>query len=152
MNGNTATLEDFLDVQYLDYFPKMMKTIWNFLQQNGIQKPLWLGETSSAYGSGAKGISDRYVAGFLWLDKLGMAAYYNYQVIIRQTFYNGCYAIIGHDLYPNPDFWISALYKTLVSPKVCSTADYRGDFPIRSSTYVCMYTYLLGSTNYEKRI
>ena len=95
----------------------MVKTIGTFLQQNGIQKPLWLGETSSAYSGGAKGISDRYVAGFLWLDKLGLAAYYNYQVVIRQTFFHGCYALIGKDLYPNPDFWISALYKTLVSTK-----------------------------------
>ena len=39
------------------------------------------------------------------------------QVIIRQTFYHGCYAMIGEDLYPNPDFWISALYKRLVSTK-----------------------------------
>ena len=118
LNGHTATLEDFLDVQHLDYFPKMVKTVGTFLQQNDIQKPLWLGETSSAYGGGAKGISDRYVAAFLWLDKLGIAAYYNYQVVIRQTFFHGCYALIGKDLYPNPDFWISALYKTLVSTKV----------------------------------
>ena len=38
-------------------------------------------------------------------------------VIIRQTFYHGCYAMVGEDLYPNPDFWISALYKRLVSTK-----------------------------------
>ena len=48
----------------------------------------------------------------------GLAALHNYQVIIRQTFYHGCYALIGEDLYPNPDFWLSALYKTLVSDKV----------------------------------
>ena len=62
----------------------------------------------------------RYVGGFLWLDKLGQAALYNYQVIIRQTFYHGCYALLGEDLLPNPDFWISALYKKLVSTKVCT--------------------------------
>ena len=106
LNGHTATLEDFLDVQHLDYFPKMVKTVGTFLQQNDIQKPLWLGETSSAYGGGAKGISDRYVAAFLWLDKF------------VKHFFHGCYALIGKDLYPNPDFWISALYKTLVSTKV----------------------------------
>ena len=48
----------------------------------------------------------------------GLAALHDYQVIIRQTFYHGCYALIGEDLYPNPDFWLSALYKTLVSDKV----------------------------------
>ena len=52
------------------------------------------------------------------MDKLGQSALHNYQVIIRQTFYHGCYAMIGEDLNPNPDFWISALYKRLVSTKV----------------------------------
>ena len=58
----------------------MVDTIGTFLRQNGIKKPIWLGETSSAYGGGAFGLSDRYVAGFLWLDKLGLAALHNYQI------------------------------------------------------------------------
>lgn len=28
-------------------------------------KPVWLGETSSAYGGGAVGLSDTFVAGFM---------------------------------------------------------------------------------------
>ncbi len=55
----------------------------------------------------------RYVAGFLWLDKLGTAALYGHSVVIRQTFYHGCYAMIGEDLLPNPDFWLSVLHKKL---------------------------------------
>ena len=38
--------------------------------------------------------------------------------MIRQTFYHGCYALIGEDGFPNPDYWISALYKKVVSNKV----------------------------------
>ena len=64
----------------------------------------------------------RYVTTFNWLDKLGQSALHNYQVIIRQTFYHGCYALIDEKLEPNPDFWISALYKKLVGTKVKSVS------------------------------
>ena len=60
LDGHTAKLQDFLSVQRLDYFAKMMNTIQRFLDENGIKKPIWLGETSSAYGGGAHGLSDRY--------------------------------------------------------------------------------------------
>ena len=54
----------------------------------------------------------------MWLNKLGAAAAAGQSVVIRQTFYHGHYALIGEDLQPNPDFWISALYKKLVGRKV----------------------------------
>ena len=52
-----------LDVERLNYFPKMIQTVGNFMKKRNIQKPLWLGETSSAWGSGAPGLSDRYLKG-----------------------------------------------------------------------------------------
>ena len=85
LNGHTATLQDFLDVQPLDYLPRMFLTVQQFLKKKNISRPLWLGETSSAYGGGAHGLSDRYVGGFLWLDKLGKSttiAQYNPVVFI----------------------------------------------------------------------
>lgn len=56
----------------------------------------------------------RFVSGFLWLDKLGLAAASGYRVVIRQTFFHGCYALVGEDAVPNPDYWLSLLHKRLV--------------------------------------
>ena len=70
------------------------------------------------FSAGAHNLSDRYVSGFLWLDKLGTAALNGYGVVLRQSFYHGCYALIGEDLRPNPDFWVSAIFKRIVGRKV----------------------------------
>lgn len=54
----------------------------------------------------------------MWLDKLGYSSKTRVQVVIRESFYYGHYALIGYDLNPNPDWWISVIYKKLVSGKV----------------------------------
>ncbi|XP_015776766.1 PREDICTED: heparanase-like [Acropora digitifera] len=80
--------------------------------------PIWLGETSSASGGGDAGISDRYLGGFLWLDKLGLAAQQGYKVVIRQSLFGGSYSLDGRDMEPNPDYWLSLLHKNLFGTKV----------------------------------
>ena len=120
LNGHSCTIKDFLNITVFNSLKSDIMALSKFVGKKGINLPMWLGETSSAYGGGSPGLSDRYVAGFLWLDKLGIVAAMNenYQVIVRQTFYHGHYALIGQDLKPNPDFWISVLYKRLVSENV----------------------------------
>ena len=58
-SGFVMSCKHFLDIERLNYFPKMIQTVGNFMKKRKIQKPLWLGETSSAWGSGAPGLSDR---------------------------------------------------------------------------------------------
>ena len=122
LDGHTATIKDFLRVDVLNNLQDQINIVRDFVEGRlGLKPAMWLGETSSAYGGGVKGASDKYAAGFLWLDKLGVAAANGYQVVIRQTFYHGAYAMIGEDLRPNPDFWISLLYKRLVNERVLKT-------------------------------
>lgn len=97
------------------YFPPCSFLTWSKTRFINFNFPA---ETSSAYGGGAPNLSDRFVASFLWLDKLGYSAKSNVQVVIRQTLFGGDYAMVGLDLKPNPDWWISVLFKKLVSGKV----------------------------------
>ncbi|XP_052773715.1 heparanase-like isoform X2 [Mya arenaria] len=119
INGRTATLDQFYDPTVLNSFGSELVTAVNITRTLGTKAPIWLGETSSAWGGGAPGISDRYVAGFMWLDKLGLAARFGVDVVVRQSFYGGHYALLDqHTLQPNPDYWLSLLYKTLVGQGV----------------------------------
>ena len=49
---------------------------------------------------------------------LGMAASHGHSVVIRQSLYRSHYALLGEDLLPNPDYWLSVLYKKLVGTGV----------------------------------
>ncbi|CAH3030151.1 unnamed protein product [Porites evermanni] len=118
LDGRTCTMKDFYNPDVLDKLLYELEEANDILDKLDPGTPRWLGETSSAYGGGAPGLSDRYGAGFLWLDKLGLAARMRHEVVIRQTFAGGNYALLNNDLDPNPDYWLSLLYKRLVGVKV----------------------------------
>jgi heparanase 1 len=70
------------------------------------------GETGSAYGGGAPRLSDRYVAGFLWLDKLGMAARLGVDIVVRQSLSGANYGLLDPEMEPMP---VSLCCGTLLS-------------------------------------
>ncbi|XP_078483608.1 heparanase-like, partial [Ciona intestinalis] len=121
LNGRTATLNDFTNPDTLNGLVNQLQQIIDVRAQWAPGKPIWLGETASAFGGGAKGLSDSYVDGFPWLDKLGTAAKMGIDIVVRQTFLEASYALIDSDFNPLPDYWLTLLYKRLVGGKVLNT-------------------------------
>ncbi|XP_027840651.2 heparanase-like isoform X2 [Aphis gossypii] len=122
INGRTAKVQDFIDPKVFNILSKQIKSLQDVIDGVGKKIPMWLSETSTAFGGGARNISDRFVAGFLFLDKLGYSASEGLQVVIRQSFFNGHYAMVGPDLNPNAVWWVSVFYKEFVSNKVLKLA------------------------------
>ncbi|XP_076678139.1 heparanase [Andrena cerasifolii] len=118
LNGREARVADFINISTFDYLPTQIESMKEAIKLSGKSVAMWLSETSTAYGGGAPELSDRFVAGFLWLDKLGYSASTGVNVVVRQTLFGGHYAMVAPDLMPNPDWWVSVIYKQFVSDKV----------------------------------
>jgi len=73
VNGRETSIDQFMSPVILDGLLSQITTAYKIVKHPPYGR-VWLGETSSAYGGGAPRLSDRYVAGFMWLDKLGFSA------------------------------------------------------------------------------
>ncbi|XP_033209706.1 heparanase-like isoform X2 [Belonocnema kinseyi] len=122
LNGREAQVQDFIKPEVFNILSNQIKSVANAINAAGKNTPMWLSETGTAFGGGAPEISNRFVAGFLFLDKLGYSASAGLQVVIRQSFFGGNYAMVGSDLTPNPDWWVSVIYKQFVSNRVLKIA------------------------------
>ncbi|XP_063228422.1 heparanase-like [Bacillus rossius redtenbacheri] len=120
--GDVAKVTDF-------YNPTILNTLISYINEKkallvntSTNSPFWLSETSSAYKGGAANISNKFVDGFMWLDKLALAAKLGVDVVCRQDIYGNKYGLLNIDnLDPNPDWWLSVLYKKLVGTGVLNT-------------------------------
>ncbi|XP_029455411.1 heparanase [Rhinatrema bivittatum] len=119
VNGRTASEKDFLSPDVLDALKLKIQNVFQIVNQTVPDRKVWLGETSSAYGGGSPGLSNTYVDGFMWLDKLGLSATLGIDIVMRQAFFGtGAYNLVDADLEPLPDYWLSLIYKKLVGSKV----------------------------------
>ena len=83
LNDGSGRLEDFLNVSVMDHVKQWLGAYRG--STNGYS-PRWNGETGSCVGDGCKNLSDKYIGGYLWLDKLGLLSQADIDLVIRQTF------------------------------------------------------------------
>uniref|UniRef100_A0A8C6VM47 Heparanase n=1 Tax=Naja naja TaxID=35670 RepID=A0A8C6VM47_NAJNA len=123
LNGRIATREDFLNPDILDSFKTNAEEVLQIVNSTVPDKSVWLGETSSAFGGGTPNLSNAYIAGFMWLDKLGLSAQLGIDLVMRQVLYGaGSYQLVDANFEPLPDYWLSLLYKKLVGSTVLHVA------------------------------
>jgi len=65
MDGRTSSIEDFYNTTILDTMFNQLNDVNDIVDTRSPPIKAWMGETSSAWGGGATGLSDRYVAGFM---------------------------------------------------------------------------------------
>ena len=125
--STNITSNNFTSVPYLDSFIHYGETALNTIAQS-ITKfkipPIRIGETSSTYGGGSPDVGESFSASFLWLDKLGLAAQFNINSVMRQSLKGGFYSLVDHDYNPCVDYWVSLLYKQLVGTKVLNVTGF----------------------------
>lgn len=66
LDAAAASLQDFMDPDVLDGLQVEINHGNEATRKFAGGKQLWIGETSSAWGGGAKGLSDGFVAAFMW--------------------------------------------------------------------------------------
>ncbi|NP_001038470.1 heparanase precursor [Danio rerio] len=150
VNGRDTSLEDFLDPEVLDSLATKINEVLEMVEAVSPGKKVWLGETSSAYGGGAVGLSDTFVAGFMWLDKLGLAAKLGLNLVIRQVLIGaGTYHLVDDNLDPLPDYWLSLLFKRLVGQEVLK-ADVTVNSGLKKPIRVYLHCTNKKSTQYKE--
>ena len=120
LNGHKAKFNDFLNPDSFKIFEENVKT-WVTSVRNLTDLRVNLGETAVAYGGGEAGLTDRFVGSFMWANKLGLAATYGIKSVMREAVVSSNYRLIGSDLIPNPDYWITLSFKRLIYKKVLKT-------------------------------
>jgi heparanase 1 len=105
--------------EFLDEFDVHAGTVGQLRDEHLPDAEVWLDETGNAQCGGEPDLSDRFLAGFWWLDQLGQAARSGQQVVARQNLSGADYALLHEpELRPNPDYWTTLLWRRLLGPTV----------------------------------
>jgi len=118
-----AQVDTMLDPAALAEIDRWAEHVEALRDQHAPGLPVWLGETGHAQCGGQRGVSDRFVSSFWWLDQLGRMARRGQPVVVRQTLSGADYGLMDDaTLTPRSDYWVSVLWKRLMGTAVLATA------------------------------
>jgi heparanase 1 len=114
-----ASAKKMLSPSFFNETDRWVTWVERYQEQFAPHAEVWLEETGNAQCGGEPGLSDRFIAGFWWLDLLGRLARSGQRVVMRQNLSGADYSLIHDDtLEPNPDYWNSLLWKRLMGAEV----------------------------------
>ncbi|XP_055861103.1 heparanase-like [Biomphalaria glabrata] len=117
--GRNAELNTYRNPRLLDIFKREIAIGLDLMKKYKCVRRLRLTEAASSLDGGIKGMSDAFVAGFSWMDKLGQSALAGITRIYRHTFFGSSYGVVdAKTLMPNPDYYLSLLFKRFVEGPV----------------------------------
>lgn len=67
MGASSAKKEDFISISLLDSFHDTSVSAAQMVHKLQPEAEVWLGETSSAFDGGTSGLSDVFIAGFMYV-------------------------------------------------------------------------------------
>ncbi|XP_022081451.1 heparanase-like isoform X2 [Acanthaster planci] len=134
LSSRTAKLDDFINPTTLDVLRGEIRAIRNIVRQYRPQSTprIWLTETGDSVPGGVSGISDRYVGGFPFLDKLGVSAQEGLEAIMKQQFIGRFIGLVNNsNIEPRPAYWVAYLHKKLVGQRVLNVTIDQGGSSLR---------------------
>jgi len=95
------------------------EAVKKYVSSNNSQ--LWIGEGAMAHNSGRRNVTDVFQSSMWFANLLGSLSKttpITHSVYCRQALLGGYYELIDHEtLVPNPDYWLSYIWKKLTGTK-----------------------------------
>eukprot|EP01084_Bolivina_argentea_P020429 37982_1 len=119
-SGINWTVTDYLSIERMDHMISQINESLEIVHETLTNETfVILDETATAYNAKTSNLSSGFVAGFMYLDELGLSSSLGLHLVNRQDFWGGYIGLIGtNDFQPNPDYWSSYLFKNLIGSNV----------------------------------
>lgn len=116
-DGRKAAVGDFIDPEIFDTMIAETGIYQEIVAKELPNTPMAISETGLVLKGGGE-LSGSFVACFLWLDVLGVAAAMKQEFVCKQALMGGYNCLVNNDYEPVPLYWVSLMHKQLMGAGV----------------------------------